>query len=48
MANICDDFDKAIDTEGLAKDVEEAAENGGRREVCLLYTSTAGSEFPMW
>lgn len=33
MANIWDDFDKAIDTEGLAKDVEEAAENGGRREV---------------
>lgn len=33
MANIWDEFDKAIDTEGLAKDVEEAAENGGRREV---------------
>lgn len=29
MANIWDEFDKAIDTEGLAKDVEEAAENGG-------------------
>lgn len=33
MANIWDEFDKAIDTEGLTKDVEEAAENGGRREV---------------
>lgn len=33
MANIWEKFDKAIDTEGLAKDVEEAAENGGRREV---------------
>lgn len=33
MANIWDEFDKVIDTEGLAKDVEEAAENGGRREV---------------
>ena len=33
MANIWDEFDKAIDTEGLAKDTEEAAENGGRREV---------------
>ena len=44
MANIWEEFDKSIDTEGLAKDVEEAAENGGRREVphdtyCLLYTS---------
>lgn len=33
MANIWEEFDKAIDTEGLAKDVEEAADNGGRREV---------------
>lgn len=33
MANIWDKFDKAIDTEGLAKDVAEVAENGGRREV---------------
>ncbi len=33
MANIWEQFDKSIDTEGLAKDVEEAAENGGRREV---------------
>lgn len=33
MANIWDEFDKAIDTEGLQKDVAEAAENGGRREV---------------
>ena len=33
MANIWDEFDKAIDTDGLAKDTEEAAENGGRREV---------------
>ena len=33
MANIWDEFDKAIDTEGLAKDTEEAAENNGRREV---------------
>lgn len=33
MANIWDEFDKAIDTEGLAKDVEDAAENGGRRDV---------------
>lgn len=32
MANIWDEFDKAIDTEALAKDVEEA-EKGGRREV---------------
>lgn len=31
--NIWDEFDKAFDTEALAKDVEEAAENGGRREV---------------
>lgn len=31
--NIWDEFDKNIDTEGLVKDVEEAAENGGRREV---------------
>ena len=29
MANIWDEFDKSIDTEGLAKDVKEAAENGG-------------------
>mgnify|MGYP007055756747 FL=1 len=28
MANIWDEFDKAIDTEGLAKDVEEAAAHG--------------------
>ena len=28
MANIWDKFDKAIDTEGLQKDVQEAAENG--------------------
>lgn len=27
--NIWDKFDEAIDTEGLAKDVKEAAENGG-------------------
>lgn len=33
MANIWDEFDKAIDTEGLAKDVADAAENSGRREV---------------
>ena len=33
MANIWDEFDKAIDTEGLAKDVADAAENGGRRDV---------------
>lgn len=33
MANIWEEFDKSIDTEGLAKDVEEAEENGGRREV---------------
>lgn len=33
MANIWDEFDKAIDTEELAKDIEEAAENGGRRDV---------------
>lgn len=33
MANIWDEFDKAIDTEGLQKDVAEAAENGGRRKV---------------
>lgn len=31
--NIWDEFDKAVDTEALAKDVEEAAENGGRRDV---------------
>ncbi len=31
--DIWNEFDKAIDTEGLAKDVEEAAQNGGRREV---------------
>lgn len=31
--NIWDEFDNKFDTEGLAKDVEEAAENGGRREV---------------
>lgn len=29
MGNIWDEFDRAIDTEGLAKDVEEAAANGG-------------------
>lgn len=28
MANIWDEFDKAIDTEGLAKDVADAAETG--------------------
>lgn len=28
MANIWDKFDEAIDTAGLAKDVQEAAENG--------------------
>lgn len=27
--NIWDKFDEAVDTEGLAKDVKEAAENGG-------------------
>lgn len=36
MANIWEEFDKSIDTEGLAKDVEEAAENGGRREVPMI------------
>lgn len=29
MANIWDEFDNAIDTEGLAEDVKEAAENVG-------------------
>lgn len=29
MANIWDKFDASIDTEGLANDVKEAAENGG-------------------
>ena len=29
--NIWDKFDREIDTEGLAKDVEEAAANGGGR-----------------
>jgi hypothetical protein len=29
MANIFDKWDKEIDTEGLANDVKEAAENGG-------------------
>ena len=29
MANIFDKWDKDIDTEGLANDVKEAAENGG-------------------
>lgn len=33
MANIWEEFDKAFDTEALAKDVKEATENGGRREV---------------
>lgn len=33
MANIWEEFDKSIDTEGLANDVKEAAENSGRREV---------------
>ncbi len=33
MGNIWEEFDKSVDTEGLAKDVEEAAQNGGRREV---------------
>lgn len=33
MADIWDEFDKAIDTEGLAKDTEEAAKNGERWEV---------------
>lgn len=28
MSKVWDKFDKAIDTEGLAKDVQEAAENG--------------------
>jgi hypothetical protein len=28
MANLWDKFDKAIDTEGLQKDVQDAAENG--------------------
>lgn len=28
MANVWDKFDKAIDTEGLAKDVREASQNG--------------------
>lgn len=28
MANVWDKFDKAIDIEGLAKDVQEASENG--------------------
>lgn len=36
MANIWDEFDKAIDTEGLAKDVADAAENGGRRDVPMI------------
>ena len=30
--NLFDKWDKEIDTEGLQKDVEEAAENGGQRE----------------
>lgn len=29
MANIWDEFDKVIDVEGLKKDTQEAAENGG-------------------
>lgn len=34
MANIWEKFDKAIDVEGLQKDVQEAAENGANfREV---------------
>ena len=31
--NSWDEFDKSIDTEGLAEDVKEAAENGGRRDI---------------
>lgn len=31
--NIWDKFDNAIDTSGLAKDVAEAAENGGTYKV---------------
>lgn len=30
MANIWDEFDKAFDTEALAKDVEEVAKSGGQ------------------
>lgn len=33
MGNIWEEFDKTIDTEGLARDVEQAAASGGRREV---------------
>lgn len=32
MANIFEKWDKAIDTEGLQKDIEEAAANGGTGE----------------
>ena len=54
MANVWDKFDKAIDVEGLAKDVQEAAKNGasfkdvphGQYEVKVdkmeLITSKAG------
>jgi len=54
MANIWEKFDKAIDVEGLQKDVQEAAENGGnfkdvphgdyeaRIEKLELTTSKAG------
>ena len=44
MANIWEEFDKSIDTEGLAKDVEEAAENGGRvkfRMILMRWQSTS-------
>ena len=33
MANIWAEYDKTIDKERLAKDIEEADKNGGRREV---------------
>ena len=33
MANIWEEFDKNIDTEGLAKDVEEAADEDAAEET---------------
>ena len=44
MANIWEEFDKSIDTEGLAKDVEEAAENGVKfRMILMRWQSTSWS-----
>ena len=46
--NIWDKFDREIDTEGLAKDVEEAAANGGGDFKEVSISSITSMTIPLY